>query len=104
MPSQGGGIPEDSLDQVFQYGYTTVDAGNLSAQVLPVRHLYSPVQGQRLLDWSEDACQSALHSAGDMQLTRSLRIVEGSFRACDLVAPRPFLKGPCHAEPEAYSD
>lgn len=30
---QGGGIPEDSLEQVFQYGYTTVDDGELSAQV-----------------------------------------------------------------------
>ena len=35
MPLQGGGIPEDSLDQVFRYGYTTVDDGDLSAEVLP---------------------------------------------------------------------
>ena len=75
---QGGGIPEDSLDQVFQYGYTTVDDGDLSAQVLAVRHLHTTVQGQRLSDWSEDAYQSALRRAiyDDMQLTWSLKFAE----------------------------
>ncbi len=32
---QGGGIPEDSLEQVFHYGYTTVDDGELSSRVPP---------------------------------------------------------------------
>jgi hypothetical protein len=30
---QGGGIPDDQLDKVFQYGFTTVGAQNTSAQV-----------------------------------------------------------------------
>ncbi|CAL5227736.1 g10752 [Coccomyxa viridis] len=32
ISDQGGGIPEDSLEQVFHYGYTTVDDGELSSQ------------------------------------------------------------------------
>ena len=57
MPSQGGGIPEDSLDQVFQYGYTTVDEGDLSEQVLSIGIFTCtpPMQGQWLTDLSEFA-------------------------------------------------
>ena len=45
---QGGGIPEDSLEQVFQYGYTTVDDGELSQKVTllhwPLQHALHMLQ------------------------------------------------------------
>ncbi len=43
---QGGGIPEDSLEQVFRYGYTTVDDGELSSQVSlsHLRHVLHTLQ------------------------------------------------------------
>ena len=72
VPSQGGGIPEDSLDQVFQYGYTTVDDCDLSAQVLAIRRLHTPMSAQRLSHLPESTRETVLRSAGDVQVTRSL--------------------------------
>ena len=86
VPSQGGGIPEDSLDQVFQYGYTTVDEGDLSTQVVPIRHSHTPMQRQWLSDLSEITGESALHSAGAMQLISSLKRAEESSGGSILVA------------------
>ena len=93
-PLQGGGIPEDSLDQVFQYGYTTVDDGNLSAQVLSISLCAPKCKGN----------DSLLHSAGDLRLICFLMFAEESSAGSLSVALWTVHRGLQHVKQEARSD
>ena len=72
--TQGGGIPEDSLEQVFQYGYTTVDDGDLLAQVPPAplgpqRHVLCGLHCHLRLDVRLSSTRHAL-AAAEMYVAR----------------------------------